>query len=174
MAKNQAIFRMNSERIAPGRAMDLTEEAVIKISKSLHELLADVFALYMKTKNFQWHVRGPHFRDYRLLFGQQTEEIFAMTDTLAERTRKIGGATLRSVGDIMRHQTLPDNDQEFVTHWDMLKDLRADNRELTLALRSTHETSQTHRDFATAGLIENWIDETEGRVWHLTEIASDY
>lgn len=174
MTNHQAIVRMHPETLPQEETTDLDHEAVGKISRSLRELLADVFTLYMKTKNFHWHVRGPHFRDYHLLFDEQAGQMLAMTDAIAERTRKIGGTTLRSIGDIARHQTLQDNDHEFVTHWNMLKELRADNQELMSALRSSHELCQGHRDFATASLIETWIDETERRVWFLTEAARPY
>ena len=174
MAIHQAMRRMKWEPILSEPATDLTPDAVREISGILRELLADVFTLYMKTKNFHWHVRGPQFREYHLLFDEHAESIFAMTDAIAERARKIGGTTLRSIGDILRHQTLPDNDQEFVTPWDMLKELRADNRELSTALRSIHQICARYRDFATASLTEKWIDETEERVWALTETARDY
>jgi starvation-inducible DNA-binding protein len=132
-------------------------------------LLADVFVLYVKTKNFHWHMSGPHFRDYHLLLDEQGEQIFAMTDDIAERARKIGGTTLRSIGDIARHQRLKDNDQEFVIPKDMLAELSADNQALTRSLRAKHELCDKHSDVATASLIETWIDETERRTWFLFE-----
>lgn len=150
---------------------DLGREAVEEISNELHRLLADVFALYLKTKNFHWHMTGPHFRDYHLLLDEQAEQIFAMTDDIAERSRKIGGETLRSIGDISKHQRLKDNDRATLTPEEMLCDLRGDNRELTRFLRFTHEVCETHNDVATASLIENWIDETERRTWFLSEVV---
>jgi starvation-inducible DNA-binding protein len=147
----------------------LSPDAVEEISKQLRRLLADVFGLYVKTKNFHWHMSGPHFRDYHLLLDEHAEQIFAMTDDIAERARKIGGTTLRSIGDIARHQRLNDNNEEFVAPRDMLVELRADNQQLTRHLRSTHEVCDHHSDVATASLIETWIDETERRQWFLTE-----
>ncbi len=136
-------------------------------------MLADVFALYLKTKNFHWHMTGRHFRDYHLLLDEHSEQIFAMTDDIAERARKIGGTTLRSISDITRHQRLKDNDKESVTPEHMLAELRADNRELTRCLRSMHGVCEKHSDVATASLIENWIDEAERRTWFLSEIVRD-
>ena len=148
---------------------DLQPEATRDISAALNALLADTFALYMKTKNFHWHVSGPHFRDYHLLFDEQATQIFAMTDAMAERTRKIGGMTLRSIGHIARLQRVSDNDAEFVDAADMLAELREENKALTARLRVTHDLCGEHRDFATASLIETWIDETERRTWLLYE-----
>jgi len=148
---------------------DLTNEAVNEISASLRELLADVFVLYMKTKNFHWHMTGRHFRDYHLLLDEHGEQIFDMTDDIAERARKIGGTTLRSIGDIAKHQRLEDNNEESLSPESMLADLRADNLELTRLLRQTHELVDRHNDVATASLIENWIDQTERRTWFLSE-----
>ena len=148
---------------------DLNGDAVVEVSGALRKLLADVFALYVKTKNFHWHMSGPHFRDYHLLLDEQASQIFAMTDEIAERARKIGGTTLRSISDIARHQRLEDNDKEFVAPQDMLVELRDNNLELTRELRSTHELCEEHNDVATASLIENWIDETERRTWFLSE-----
>ena len=152
---------------------DLNHEGVEEISSALRQLLADVFALYVKTKNFHWHMSGPHFRDYHLLLDEHAEQIFAMTDDVAERARKIGGTTLHSVSDISRHQRLKDNNAEFVSPKDMLGELCADNEQLTRSLRSTHEICDRHNDVATASLIENWIDETERRTWFLFEILRD-
>ena len=152
---------------------DLSGDAVTEISSELHKLLADVFALYVKTKNFHWHMSGPHFRDYHLLLDEQGTQIFAMTDDIAERVRKIGGTTIRSVGDISKHQRLKDNNTERVAPEDMLGELRADNQELTRSLRSAHELCENHKDVATASLIENWIDETERRTWVLSEIVTE-
>ena len=151
---------------------DLSHEGVQEVSSALRQLLADVFALYVKTKNFHWHLSGPHFRDYHLLLDDQGEQIFAMTDDIAERARKIGGTTLHSIGDISRHQRLKDNDSEFVSAKDMLAELCSDNQHLTRYLRSTHEVCDRHNDVATASLIENWIDETERRTWFLFEIVN--
>ena len=152
---------------------DLSGDAVVEISGELRKLLADVFALYLKTKNFHWHMSGRHFRDYHLLLDEHGEQIFAMTDDIAERARKIGGTTLHSIGDISKHQRLKDNNAERVVPEDMLSELRADNQELTRNLRSTHELCDKHNDVATASLIENWIDETERRTWFLSEIVSE-
>ena len=147
-----------------------SSEAVAEISNAMRQLLADVFVLYLKTKNFHWHMRGRHFRDYHLLLDEQSQQIFAMTDDIAERGLKISSTTLRSIGDISRHQRLKDNDEESVTPEDMLAELRADNQLLTRYLRSTHEVCDHHNDVATASLIENWIDETERRTWFLSAI----
>jgi starvation-inducible DNA-binding protein len=151
---------------------DLSKQGVEEISSGLRHLLADTFALYLKTKNFHWHMTGRHFRDYHLLLDEHAEQIFAMTDDIAERARKIGGTTLRSISDVSKHQRLTDNNQETVATSDMLTELRADNRELTRFLRSLHEICDRHHDVATASLIENWIDETERRTWFLSEIVS--
>src|SRR5947209_15845795 len=142
---------------------DLSGDAVEEISSNLRRLLADVFALYVKTKNFHWHMSGRHFRDYHLLLDEQSTQIFAMTDDIAERARKIGGTTLRSISDIARNQRLKDNNKEGVSPQDMIGELRADNLLLTRSLRATHEVCDGHNDVATASLIENWIDETERR-----------
>lgn len=152
---------------------DLAEDAVEEISAALRPLLADVFALYMKTKNFHWHMSGRHFRDYHLLLDEQAAQILAMTDEIAERARKIGGTTLRSIGDISRHQSLEDNDDPFVAPRTMIETLAADNQSLTRSLRSVHEVCDRHHDVATASLIENWIDETERRTWFLFEAAQE-
>jgi starvation-inducible DNA-binding protein len=154
-------------------ATDLSGDAVVQISDTLHKLLADVFTLYVKTKNFHWHMSGKHFRDYHLLLDEHATQIFAMTDEIAERARKIGGRTLRSISDISRHQSLKDNNEEFVAPEDMLVELRGDNQQLTRELRSTHELCEHHNDVATASLIENWIDETERRAWFLSEIVAE-
>ena len=154
-------------------ATDLSGDAVVQISDALRKLLADVFTLYVKTKNFHWHMSGKHFRDYHLLLDEHATQIFAMTDDIAERARKIGGKTLRSISDISRHQSLKDNNEEFVAPEDMLLELRGDNQQLTRELRSTHELCEKHDDVATASLIENWIDETERRAWFLSEIVAE-
>ena len=148
---------------------ELSLQAVLEISSTLRRLLADVFGLYVKTKNFHWHMSGPHFRDYHLLLDEQAEQIFAMTDVIAERSRKIGGTTLRSIGEIARLQTLKDNDEEVVSPRDMLVELFGDNQQLIRNLRSTHELCDYHGDVATASLIEVWIDESERRKWFLAE-----
>jgi starvation-inducible DNA-binding protein len=132
-----------------------------------------VFALYLKTKNFHWHMSGRHVRDYHLLLDEHGGQIFAMTDDIEERARKIAGTTLHSISDISRHQRLKDNNAEFVSPEDMLAELRADNRDLTRSLRSIHELCERHNDVATSSLIENWIDETERRTWFLSEIVAE-
>jgi starvation-inducible DNA-binding protein len=148
----------------------LDREGVAEITTALRQLLADTFTLYLKTKNFHWHMTGQHFRDYHLLLDEQAEQIFAMTDDIAERARKIGGTTLRSIGDISRHQRLKDNNDESLTPNEMLAELRGDSRALTSYFRSAHETCEKYNDVATASLIEVWIDPTERRTWFLSEI----
>lgn len=159
----------------PGAALhtpsDLSTAATRDISAALNGLLADVFALYLKTKNFHWHVSGPHFRDYHLLLDEQGDQLYAMTDPLAERIRKVGGFTLRSIGHIARQQRIKDNDASYVTPQDMLAELREDNTMLTARLREAHGVCEEHRDIAGASLIENWIDETERRSWFLFEAS---
>jgi starvation-inducible DNA-binding protein len=135
----------------------------------MNAIAADVFALYLKTKNFHWHLSGPHFRDYHLLFDEQADQIFAMTDAIAERVRKVGGSTLRSIGHIARLQRISDNDATYVEPSDMLAELREDNKSLAARLREAHDVCDEHRDIATASLIEVWIDETERRTWFLFE-----
>ena len=144
-------------------------EAVNNLSSVLNAVLADVFALYLKTKNFHWHMSGPHFRDYHLLLDEQATQIFAISDDIAERVRKIGGTTVRSIGHIAKLQRISDNDQEFVPARDMLLELHADNRALVESLRSAHEVSSDANDYATTSLIEVWIDEAERRAWFLFE-----
>jgi starvation-inducible DNA-binding protein len=144
-------------------------EQVKNISSVLNALLADVFVLYLKTKNFHWHMSGPHFRDYHLLLDQHGEQIFAITDDIAERVRKVGGATIRSIGQIAKLQRISDNDQEFVPARDMLLELHADNKSLIESLRTAHEVASKANDFATTSLIEVWIDEAERRAWFLFE-----
>jgi len=153
---------------------DLDRDGVIKISNSLRQLLADVFALYVKTKNFHWHMSGAHFRDYHLLLDEQAEQVFEMTDDIAERARKLGGTTLHSISDISRHQRLKDNNSDEVAPEEMLAELCHDNQELVKFLRASHEVCDEQNDVATASLIENWIDETERRVWFLSEITSEH
>jgi starvation-inducible DNA-binding protein len=157
-------------RLAPlDTPTNLRANAVAEISGALNILLADMFALYLKTKNFHWHVSGPHFRDYHLLLDEQAEQIFAMTDDIAERARKIGGTTLRSIGHIAREQRILDNDADYVDPQDMLAELRSDNQQLTREMRRVHELCDEYGDVATASLLENWIDETERRIWFLYE-----
>jgi len=167
MAKSTALVDPALEALEV--AAGLSRDAVSEIAKALREMLADVFALYVKTKNFHWHMSGPHFRDYHLLLDEQGEQIFAMTDDIAERARKIGGITIRSIGDIARHQRIKDNDQETVTPEAMLLELCDDNQHLTRSLRAAHGICDQHGDVATASLIETWIDETERRTWFLAE-----
>ncbi|MBA1348634.1 Dps family protein [Rhizobium sp. WYCCWR 11146] len=159
-----------TRRLSPLKTpSSLSTNATTDISAALTALLADVFTLYVKTKNFHWHMSGPHFRDYHLLLDEQAEQIFAMTDDIAERARKIGGTTLRSIGQIARQQRLADNDADFVTPEDMLSELREDNAQLVSLLREVHGLCDEHNDVATASLIENWIDEGERRTWFLFE-----
>jgi starvation-inducible DNA-binding protein len=148
---------------------DLKPNAVRDLSGALNILLADVFALYLKTKNFHWHISGPHFRDYHLLLDEQADQIFAITDAIAERVRKIGGTTLRSISHVARLQRTIDNDADFVTPLDMLAELRDDNKQLVANLREAHGLCDEHGDVATASLLENWIDEAERRTWFLFE-----
>jgi starvation-inducible DNA-binding protein len=148
---------------------DLGAEASENISAGMNGILADVFALYLKTKNFHWHMSGPHFRDYHLLLDEQADQLYAMTDPIAERIRKTGGNTLRSIGHIARMQRIQDNDADYVDPKDMLAELREDNQTLAKRLREVHDMVDEVRDIATASLIENWIDETERRTWFLFE-----
>lgn len=161
--------RMASLRTPTGHS----EEAIKDISAAATTLLADVFALYLKTKNFHWHMSGANFRDYHLLLDEHGEQLLAMTDPLAERVRKLGGTTLRSVGDIAKRQRIADNDADFVHPREMLAELRGDNAGLVAALRSLHGVCGDHADIATASLLENWIDEGEQRVWFLFEALRD-
>ena len=161
---------VKSRRVAAlASPTNLGRDATRDIAAALNLLLADVFALYVKTKNFHWHISGPHFRDYHLLLDEQGEQIFATTDAIAERVRKIGGTTLRSIGDIGRLQRIQDNDAVFVTPVDMLAELRDDNLQLAARLLETHSVCDEHDDVATASLIEVWIDEAERRAWFLYE-----
>jgi starvation-inducible DNA-binding protein len=148
---------------------DLSADAVTALSAALNPLVADIFALYVKTKNFHWHVSGPHFRDYHLLLDEHAEQIFSTIDELAERVRKIGGRTLRSIGHVARLQRIADNDEDFVAPADMLRELMEDNKALTANLRKAHEVADDHDDVATASLIENFIDQAERRTWFLFE-----
>ena len=157
----------------PGLATstDLPAGATRDISGAMNALLADVFALYVKSKNFHWHLSGPHFRDYHLLFDEQADQIFAMSDAIAERVRKVGGSTVRSIGHIARLKRVSDNDADYVEPSDMLAELREDNKSLAARLREAHNVCDQHRDIATASLIEVWIDETERRTWFLFEAS---
>lgn len=148
---------------------DLDAKATRDVSGAMNAILADVFALYFKTKNFHWHLSGPHFRDYHLMFDEQAEQIFAMTDEIAERVRKIGGRTLTSIGHVGRLQRIADNDAVFVEPSDMLAELAEDNRSLAARLREAHDLCDDHRDLGTAAMIEVWVDETERRNWFLFE-----
>jgi len=148
---------------------DLSHSAVKDISAAMNAILADVFALYVKTKNFHWHMSGPHFRDYHLLLDDHADQIFAMTDPIAERVRKLGGLTLHSIGEISRTQRVLDNDAEYIEPLDMLAELGEDNKTMVARLREAHNVCEEHRDVATTSLIEVWIDETERRAWFLFE-----
>jgi starvation-inducible DNA-binding protein len=150
---------------------DLRKAATKDIAGAMNAILADVFALYMKTKNFHWHMSGPHFRDYHLLLDEQADQLYAMTDPIAERVRKVGGSTLRSIGDIARRQRVKDNDAQYVEPLDMIAELREDNKTLASRLREAHNVCDEHHDIATASLIEVWIDETERRTWFLFEAS---
>ena len=166
----QNAIHLSETTRAPFRIQtDLTAEKVAQISGSLNLLLADVFALYLKTKSFHWHMSGPHFRDYHLLLDEHAEQLFAMTDVIAERVRKIGGLTLHSIGEIARMQRVLDNDAEYVEPLDMLAELADDNKTFAARLREAHNVCDEHRDVATASFIEVWIDETERRTWFLFE-----
>jgi len=158
--------RRNSPLVTPS---DLGAKASKDIAGGMNAILADVFALYFKTKNFHWHMSGPHFRDYHLLLDEQADQLYAMSDPIAERIRKTGGSTLRSIGHIARMQRVKDNDAEYVDPLDMLAELREDNMTLAARLREVHDVVDEVRDIATASLIENWIDETERRTWFLFE-----
>jgi starvation-inducible DNA-binding protein len=163
---------LESRRAAPlTTPTDLGAQASKDISGSLNAVLADVFALYLKTKNFHWHMSGPHFRDYHLLLDEQSDQIYAMTDPIAERIRKLGGHTLRSIGHIARLQRIKDNDADYVEPLDMLGELREDNMALAGRLREVHGVCDEHNDIASASLIEVWIDETERRTWFLFEAS---
>jgi starvation-inducible DNA-binding protein len=157
----------------PEEVIEITEAGVSAIAHELRRLLADVFALYLKTKNFHWHMRGSHFRDYHLLLDEQAEQIFAMSDVIAERSRKLGATTLHSISDIARYQRIRDNNETMIAPGAMLSELLNDNRFLATNMRSAHELCASQNDFATTSLIENWIDETEGRTWFLAEICTD-
>jgi starvation-inducible DNA-binding protein len=172
MAKNESskhddlVRRRDAPLVTPS---DLGAKASKDIAAGMNGILADVFALYIKTKNFHWHMSGPHFRDYHLLLDEQADQLYAMTDPIAERIRKTGGSTLRSIGQISRMQRIKDNDADYVDPLDMLAELREDNQTLAARLREVHDMVDELRDIATASLIENWIDETERRTWFLFE-----
>jgi starvation-inducible DNA-binding protein len=171
MPKEATIRAKERSHSLNGIPTDLNREGVSEITADLRRLLADVFVLYVKTKNFHWHMTGAHFRDYHLLLDEHSEQIFSMTDDIAERARKIGGTTLRSIGDISRHQRLKDNDDAHVAPKDMLAELAADNQALTRYFRSAHATCDKFNDVATASMIEVWIDQAERRNWFLSEIV---
>jgi starvation-inducible DNA-binding protein len=169
MAKTAELI---SRRKAPlNTPSDIDPKAVKDIGAALNAVLADVFSLYLKTKNFHWHMSGPHFRDYHLLLDDHGDQIFAMTDDIAERVRKLGGTTIRSVGHIARLQRIPDNDADFVTPEDMLSELHEDEKALVLSMRAAHTLCDDAGDVATASLLENWIDQTQRRSWFLFEIT---
>ena len=171
MSKVRTLETVRKPAAALDTPTDLSPTAVKEISAALNGLLADAFALYLKTKNFHWHVSGPHFRDYHLLLDEQAAQIFASTDELAERVRKVGGTTLRSIGDIAKHQTIDDNDAPFVAPDEMLRELMADNKKVAAAMRKAHKVCDEHEDVASASLLENFIDATERRTWFLFEAA---
>jgi len=150
---------------------DLPKDAVEKISNALNPLLADAFALYLKTKNFHWHISGRHFRDYHLMLDEQSDQIFATTDQLAERVRKVGGTTIRSIGGIAKLQTIKDNDEAYVPPREMLRELMNDNKAMAAAMRKAHDVLDEVNDVASASLLENFIDETERRTWFLFEAS---
>jgi starvation-inducible DNA-binding protein len=167
------VQELKKGRVAPAldTPTDLSAEAVRALSEGLNAILADTLALYIKTKNFHWHVSGPHFRDYHLLFDEQAEQIFATADELAERVRKIGGTTLRSIGHIARLMRIRDNDEEFVPPLDMLRELMADNKATIQAMRAAHKLADEHEDVATASLLEQFICGAERRTWFLFEAS---
>ncbi|HEY3662706.1 MAG TPA: DNA starvation/stationary phase protection protein [Chthoniobacterales bacterium] len=168
---SKKVSELRVRRAAPLHTpTDLTRSATKDITGAMNAILADIFALYLKTKNFHWHMSGPHFRDYHLLLDEHADQIYAMTDPIAERVRKIGGITLRSIGQISRMQRVTDNDAEYVEPLDMIAELAEDNKTMAARLREAHDVCDEHRDVATASLIEVWIDETERRAWFLSEI----
>jgi starvation-inducible DNA-binding protein len=174
MSKSVELQERETERkqeVALMTPTDLKSESVRDISGAMNAILADVFALYLKTKNFHWHMSGPHFRDYHLLLDEQAEQIFAMSDPIAERVRKIGGTTVRSIGHIARLQRIADNDARFVEPEDMLAELLEDNKSLVTRMREAHGVCEEHEDVATTSLIEVWIDESERRTWFLFEAS---
>lgn len=172
---SKALKSASDQKVAPAldTPTDLPQEGVDKISAALNGVLADTFALYMKTKNFHWHVSGPHFRDYHLMFDEQGTEIFGTTDEIAERVRKIGGNTLRSIAQISKRQTLSDNEAEFVPPREMLRELMADNKAVVRAMRKAHDIADQYNDSATTSLLETFIDAAEKRLWFLFEASRD-
>ena len=172
--EKQVIKKAHPRKSPKERAQsDYNPEAIEQLSVALNTLLADTFGLYVKTKNFHWHMEGPHFRDYHVLLDEQSDQIFAMTDPLAERVRKVGGRTLTSLGQMARLERIADNDQEAVPARAMLQELQEDNRALAAYLREAHDVCSKHQDFGSASLIENWIDETERRAWFLYETTRE-
>jgi len=172
MAKSakKAMLSMDHRRALPLETpSDLEAKGIRDVAGAMNAILADVLALYLKTKNFHWHMSGPHFRDYHLLLDEQADQLFAMADPIAERVRKLGALTIRSIGQVARMQRISDNDADYVEPSDMLAELREDNQVLTARLREVHDLCDEHRDVATASLIEVWIDETERRTWFLFE-----
>jgi starvation-inducible DNA-binding protein len=167
-AKSSTLRKVNPELDTP---TDLPQEGVDKISAAMNTILADTFALYLKTKNFHWHISGRHFRDYHLLLDEQSEQIFATTDEIAERVRKIGGTTLRSIGQVAKLQTLEDNDESYVPPREMLRELMNDNKKVVTAMRKAHDICDKYEDVATASLLENFIDAAERRTWFLFEAS---
>jgi len=166
------LHELEARRKAPlATRTDLSAAATKDLAAAMNAILADVFALYLKTKNFHWHMSGPHFRDYHLLLDEQADQLYAMTDPIAERIRKVGGSTLKSIGHIARTQRVLDNDADYVEPRDMLAELREDNKDFAARLREAHNVCDEHRDIATASLIEVWIDETERRTWFLFEAS---
>ena len=164
---------LRKQRAPLATPTDLDAKATRDVAGAMNAILADVFALYLKTKNFHWHMSGPHFRDYHLMLDEQGDQLFAMTDPIAERVRKLGGTTLRSVGHIARLQRINDNDADYVGARDMLAELQADSLKLVAHMRVAHDLCDRHRDVATASLIEVWIDEAERRTWFLFEAGRD-
>lgn len=172
MKKSASETKMSTEargKVQMATPTDLKKDDTKNIADAMNGILADVFALYMKTKNFHWHLSGPHFRDYHLMLDEQSDQIFAMSDPIAERIRKVGGNTLRSIGHVTRLQRIKDNDADYVEPSDMLAELRDDNKALVHSLREAHDVCDSARDSATTSLIEVWIDETERRAWFLFE-----
>src|SRR5262252_2862647 len=169
MSNDNTVQPKQKEKDSVETPTDLTHDGVVEVSNALRQLLADVFGLYLKTKNFHWHMSGPHFRDYHLLLDEQGQQLFAMTDDIAERVRKIGGMTIHSIGHIGRLQRVLDNDADYVTPLDMLAELRDDNKQLAAHMRETHGLCDEHNDVASASLLETWVDEAERRTWFLYE-----
>ena len=169
--KTESLARKQTDLVGYGQTSDLGRDAVAAISANLRQLLADVFALYLKTKNFHWHISGRHFRDYHLLLDEQSDAIFATTDQLAERVRKIGSATVKSIGQVAKLQTIKDNNEAYVPPREMLRELMEDNKHVAAAMRKAHEVCDEHGDVASASLLEVFIDETERRTWFLFEAS---